>query len=111
MELMFLRLLDELERKEVQSLTWGYADGSFSRDNVLKLASRVLKEASDDSLAEDLVEDLIEKKLIFEFGGRIFVLIYVADGIHAAFVHRRKSSKITHQFFRRTHYVAVFGLH
>ena len=71
MESMFLRLLDELERKEVQSLTWGYADGSFSRDNVEKLASRILKEEGAEHSAEDLVEDLIDKKLIFEFGGRI----------------------------------------
>jgi len=71
MEPLFLRLLDELERKEVQSLTWGYADGSYSRENVVKLASRVLNEARNDRPAEDLVEDLIDKKLIFEFGGRI----------------------------------------
>ena len=68
---MFLRLLDELERKEVRSLTWGYTDGSFSSTQVLNLASKVLKDDKDSGSAEDLVEDLIEKKLIFEFEGRI----------------------------------------
>ncbi len=47
MEPLFLRLLDEMERREAQSLTWGYADGSFSSAQVLKLATSILRQEND----------------------------------------------------------------
>jgi hypothetical protein len=71
MTLLYLTLLDELERQEVQSQTWGYVDGSFSHAQVLRLASKLSKTSGTDQTAPDLIEDLLDKKLIFDFEGRI----------------------------------------
>lgn len=59
------RLLDEIEKIETMSLEWGFADGSLSEDEVLDLAER----SCGDSGAEDVLEELLDAKLIFEFRG------------------------------------------
>lgn len=57
------RLLDEIEKIEMMSLEWGFADGSLSEDEVLDLAERSCAAAA----AEDVLEELLDSKLIFEF--------------------------------------------
>src|SRR4051812_39849821 len=57
------RLLDEIEKIEMMSLEWGFADGSLSEDEVLDLAERSCADAD----AEGVLEELLDSKLIFEF--------------------------------------------
>ncbi|SAK87907.1 putative ATP-dependent helicase Lhr [Caballeronia glebae] len=69
MEPIYLRLLDEIERKELLSLTWGYVDGSLSRQEAIRLSAEVLRGASESGDAEDLLEELVERRLVFEVHG------------------------------------------
>ena len=62
-------LLDAIENREMLSLTWGYVDGSMSRDEVLRLSQEVITTNSSDEDPEDLLEALIERRLIFEIKG------------------------------------------
>ena len=58
-----LALLDLIEAVEMRSLEWGFTDGSLSEQEAQTLARGV-----DDGayLADDLIEELIDAKLIFE---------------------------------------------
>jgi hypothetical protein len=58
-----LRLLNELEKIEMMSLEWGFVDGSLSEDEVIDLAKRFC----GDLDVEDVLEELLDAKLIFEF--------------------------------------------
>lgn len=60
-----LTLLDEIERKEMLSLSWGYVDGSMSRAAALAL----LGDAVTAEQAEVLLEELIRRRLVFELRG------------------------------------------
>ena len=62
-------LLDEVEKLELVSLTWGYVDGSISQQEMLALGSRVISNSGTVLPPEDLVEALVEKSLLFEFQG------------------------------------------
>ena len=58
-----LRLLDAIEAIEMRSLEWGFTDGSLSEHE----ASRSPTGSSGDGKGDgDLVEELIDAKLIFE---------------------------------------------
>ena len=59
-----LRLLDRIEVLEMRSLEWGFTDGSLSEDEAIALADAV--RAGNGSASEDLLEDLIQAKVIFE---------------------------------------------
>jgi hypothetical protein len=61
-----LALLDLIEAIEMRSLEWGFTDGSLSEDEALALANGLGEQ--DDSVGdgEDLIEELIDAKLIFE---------------------------------------------
>jgi hypothetical protein len=56
-----IRLLNQLEEIEYQSIQWGYVDGSLDEDMVYDLA----EELED----EELVEKLLDDKLLFEVEG------------------------------------------
>ena len=58
-----LRVLDAIEKIEIQSLGWGFADGSLSSDEAVDLAEEI---ASAGESGEDLLEELIEAKVLFE---------------------------------------------
>jgi hypothetical protein len=58
-------LLDEIERQEMLSLSWGYVDGSISREAAIKL----LKSNDGSVDVEDLLEELIQRRLVFELRG------------------------------------------
>jgi hypothetical protein len=66
MDANMLLLLDAIERQEMLSIAWGYVDGSLSRKNVINLA---INFAVDPDDAEDLLEELIEHRLVFEVKG------------------------------------------
>lgn len=59
-------LLNAIERQEMQSLAWGYVDGSLSRTDAIKLANTVCEDPED---SEDLLEKLIDQRLVFELRG------------------------------------------
>lgn len=71
MEALPLRLLDEIECREMLSLTWGYVDGSLSRDQVEKIALNVIQQSGTDDDPDDLIENLLDRQLVFERGARI----------------------------------------
>lgn len=64
-----LRLLSDIERREMISLTWGYVDGSLSHDETLLLAEEVISHEDCKEDPEDLLEELIERGLVFELRG------------------------------------------
>ena len=59
------RLLAAIEERELRSLQWGYVDGSIARDDVEDLAAALV----GDDHADDLVEELIDRRLAFEVRG------------------------------------------
>lgn len=65
----YIWLLDEIERKEMLSLSWGYVDGSLSRAEVLRIAKEVISGRDIHEDPEDMLEGLIERCLVFEFRG------------------------------------------
>ena len=67
MEASYLLLLDLIEEKEVESLNWGYVDGGFTYQELVKLSEELIKKQNLTEDSEDLVEDLIDQTLIFEF--------------------------------------------
>ena len=70
-----LAVLDRIEAIEMRSLEWGFTDGSLSEDEAYELGDQVCEAAGIvGSSGEDLVEDLIDAKLIFEMasiGGEV----------------------------------------
>jgi len=70
-----LAVLDRIEAIEMRSLEWGFTDGSLSEDEALALGDAVCAETGAvDVDGQDLVEELIDAKLIFEMpsvGGEI----------------------------------------
>lgn len=62
-----LAVLDRIEAIEMRSLEWGFTDGSLSEDEAYDLGDSVVVEAPIGGVdGQDLVEELIEAKLIFE---------------------------------------------
>lgn len=61
-----LRLLDRIEAIEMRSLEWGYTDGALTEDEAVALAERVAGETGSGVTGDDLLEELIDAKLIFE---------------------------------------------
>ncbi len=63
-----VELLDRLEAREYELLTWGFLDGGFSREELEEHAEQVLDAHSVYHIgADDLIESLREGKLLFEF--------------------------------------------
>jgi superfamily II DNA or RNA helicase len=61
--------LSQLETQETRLLSWGVVDGSFTRDEIIDTATQFLSVSDIDP--EDLLEDMIEHRLLFEVeGGR-----------------------------------------
>ena len=56
------QLLFRIEEIEVRSLIWGYVDGALSRQDVSQLAQDIAPDEDPD----DLIEDLIDRRLLFE---------------------------------------------
>lgn len=67
--------LDTLELQEIQLLAWGIVDGGFSEDEIAERSEDFLYNQDIDEDSWDLIEQLIERKLIFEFnlrGSRLY---------------------------------------
>ena len=58
------QLLFRIEEIEFRSLIWGYVDGALSRQDVNQLAQDI----APDEDPEDFIEDLIDRRLLFEIG-------------------------------------------
>ena len=61
-----LQLLDRIEAIEMRSLEWGFTDGSLTEDETVALAEAVSAGDNSGGDGEDLVEELIRAKVIFE---------------------------------------------
>lgn len=59
------KLLDLIEAIEMRSLEWGFTDGSLSEGEALALARSVVG-AGSPSFADDVIEELIDARVIFE---------------------------------------------
>ncbi|MEH6792182.1 protein DpdJ [Parasphingorhabdus sp.] len=70
-----LAVLDRIEAIEMRSLEWGFTDGSLSENEAFELGDQVCDAASAAGTdGQDLVEELIDAKLIFEMtsvGGEV----------------------------------------
>lgn len=64
-----LALLDSIEAQEMRSLEWGYTGGGLSREEACALFS-------EPARAEEILEDLIEAKLVYEHSGYGGSLLY-----------------------------------
>ena len=66
-EKLALELLERLEAREHELLTWGFLDGGFMREEVEQLAQEII-DASDGFLPpEDLIAILQDRALLFDF--------------------------------------------
>jgi DEAD/DEAH box helicase/Helicase conserved C-terminal domain len=59
--------LDNLENKEVQLLSWGIVDGGFSEAEIQEFAEDFLDKCDSDIDIWDFINEIIERKLLFEF--------------------------------------------
>ena len=62
-------LLSLIESRELMSLKWGYVDGSLAHDEVLTLAHGLLAGTTVQIQPDELIETLVERRLLFEFDG------------------------------------------
>ena len=81
------QLLFRIEEIEVRSLIWGYVDGALSRHDVSQLA----QDNAPDEDPEDLIEDLIDRRLLFEVGN---------DGLRSRFAEGVRLFARLRQLFR-----------
>ena len=66
-ENIYIRFLNKLEEIEYKSIQWGYTAGTLSEDELYDEADKFLELSTNYDLeSEDLVEYLIEEKLLFE---------------------------------------------
>lgn len=62
-----LAVLDRIEAIEMRSLEWGFTDGSLSEEEAFELGDQVCTAVGVSGTdGQDLVEELIDAKLIFE---------------------------------------------
>ena len=81
------QLLFRIEEIEVRSLIWGYVDGALSRQDVSQLAQDIAP--GEDP--EDLIEDLIDRRLLFEVSD---------DGLRSRFAEGVRLFARLRQLFR-----------
>lgn len=63
-----VELLDRLEAREYELLTWGFLDGGFAREEIEEIAEQVLEDHGVYDIGpDDLIASLGEGKLLFEF--------------------------------------------
>lgn len=64
---LLISILSHLERREAELLTWGIVDGSFGEDELYDLIEDYLIEQGAAVFAQDIVNELIERRLLFSF--------------------------------------------
>lgn len=62
-----LSLLDRIESLEMRSLEWGFTEGSLEEAEVSALARAALASAGSDLEPDDVLEELLDSRLAFEF--------------------------------------------
>jgi len=65
-ESLIVQLLNQLEELEYKSLQWGSVDGSLSESEVIQYAEDIIELNNISKDPEDLLEDLLDEKLLFE---------------------------------------------
>lgn len=75
--------LSDLENREAKLLTWGFVDGGFSTDEIHGLAADYMDTSGISGAAEDLIEEMVARRLLFEFGsdGRRVWRTRMAEGV------------------------------
>ncbi len=67
-----LSLLSEIERREMVSLTWGFVEGSLPASEIVSLAKQRVAAHDLEIDPDDLIEELIDRGLLFELRGNRF---------------------------------------
>ncbi|AFY67277.1 protein DpdJ [Geitlerinema sp. PCC 7407] len=70
LNLLVLEFLNQLESREVKLLAWGVVDGGFSKGEVEKLAEEAIQNLDVDVDPWDLLDEMQERKLLFDFNWR-----------------------------------------
>ena len=65
-EARLLEVLGDLERAEARLLAWGVVDGAMSEDEILGLIEEARERHGLAELADNILEELIERRLVFE---------------------------------------------
>lgn len=70
MDQLVRELLNQLERREVELLTWGVVDGGFSEDEIIDFAESCIDQSGLDTEPWDLIDAMQERQLLFDFNLR-----------------------------------------
>ncbi len=70
MDRLIREFLDILETKEEKLLTWGVVDGGFSENEIEELAEEFLTNYEADEDVWALVDEMLERRLLFELNLR-----------------------------------------
>lgn len=87
-----LRLLDRIEAIEMRSLEWGFTEGSLSEDEALSLADAVSAADGSGGDGEELLEELIRARIIFELqniGAGVRIRSRFAEGMRLLAANRQ----------------------
>jgi len=87
-----LTVLDLIEAIEMRSLEWGFTDGSLSEAEALAEADSVSSGADNGGDGQDLIEELIDAKLIFEIqsvGGEVRIRSRFAEMLRLLAANRQ----------------------
>src|SRR4051812_29022374 len=63
-----VEFLNRLEEKEAQLLAWGVVDGGLNEEELYEEAEQFLSACSSNIDPEELCEELLSRKLLFEIG-------------------------------------------
>jgi len=87
-----LRLLDRIEAIEMRSLEWGFTEGSLTEDEALVLAEAASAADSSGGDGEELLEELIRARVIFELqnvGAGVRIRSRFAEGMRLLAANRQ----------------------
>ena len=62
-----LTLLDRLEEREYELLTWGFIDSGFTRDEIEELANEICDQQAEYVRPQDTIQLLRDRRLLFDF--------------------------------------------
>ncbi len=62
--------LNLLEGKEIKLLSWGIVDGGFAEEEIAEMAAELLSNNEPDVDIWDLINEILERRLLFELNLR-----------------------------------------
>lgn len=62
-----IKLLDTLEERELELLTWGFLDGGFTSHEIDGLANAIVSQHDDYVDSDHLIDLLLDRRLLFDF--------------------------------------------